>query len=195
MIRDKPECWTWAVFASVLFQRWAVLEERKVVQVMSTPVTPAGVLLEAPDVARFVTEHIRGAEVAIVKLIDCLNGPAFEAAFGAPDNEDAANAEAIVAAAHEFGDCYQQVLEIAEECRIWLTPGEFTDLLADTVQLINGFLQDLAGFVNDVLARLEDLQKLAMVNQRPSKFQPVLPQIVVDGQLLASIQKRLDEMG
>ena len=113
MIRDRPVCWTWAAFASVLFQRWAALEERKVMQVLSAPVTPAGVLLEGPDVTQFVMEHIRGAQDAIAKFASLLADPAFAAAFGAPEGEHAADGPAIVAAAHVFGDGRRTVYQDA----------------------------------------------------------------------------------
>lgn len=195
MLDDKPACWTWAAFASVVFQRWATLEERKVAQVLFAPVTPTGVLRGGPDVARFVAQHIRSVQDVLVEFTDLIAAPAFAEAFGAPDDEEAADADAIVAAAHQFGDCYERVLELAEECRTWLAPDEFVELIADSTQLINGFLQDLAGFVNDVLLRFDDLQKMALLGQLPSRFEPVRPVIHVDHRLLSSIQDRLDELG
>lgn len=195
MIRDRPLCWTWAAFASVLFQRWSALEERKVMQVLSTPVTPAGVLLTGRDVAWFVSERIRAAEAAMIRFAEVLDDPAFEAAFGAPAREDAADAEAIVAFAHRLGDCYQDLLAAAEECRIWLPPDEFADLLDDAVLLLNGLVRDMAGFVNDVLLRLESLQRLAVRGRLPAAFEPLCLDLTANRRLLASIQHRLEQLG
>jgi hypothetical protein len=38
MVNEKPACWTWAAFASVVFQRWGALEVRKIDQVLGSPV-------------------------------------------------------------------------------------------------------------------------------------------------------------
>jgi hypothetical protein len=194
LIRQKPLCWTWAVFASVLFQRWAALEQRKVTQVLAEPVTPDGVLLGGPDVAQFVMAHVHSAQTAMTRVAGLVTDTAFAQAFGAPDGEDAADAEAIVAAAHEVGDCYQQVLESAEECRTWLAPGEYADLHADCVQLVNRCLQELAGFVNDVLGHVEFLQRMAILGELPPRFQPLRPRLRLDTRLLASIAARLREV-
>lgn len=195
MIRDRPVCWTWAAFASVLVHRWAALEERKIAQVLGSPVMPEGVLLSGPDVAWFVSERLSGAHNGVAKFASLLADRTFAGVFGAPDNEDGADGPAIVAAAHVFGDCYQQVLSNAELCRMWLPPNESTDLMADTVRLINGLVQDLAGFVNDVLLRLEDLQRLALQGRLPAAFEPLYLRLTVDERLAASIDERLEQLG
>ncbi|MCV7281954.1 hypothetical protein H7J88_20200 [Mycolicibacterium flavescens] len=195
MIRDKPVCWSWAAFASVVFHRWAALEERKIRQVLGSPVMPEGVLLSDPDVAWFVSERLCDAENALAKFVSLLADPAFAGVFGAPNNEDGADGPAIVAAAHVFGDCYQQMLSNAEECRIWLPPKDSADLMADTIRLLNGLVRDMAGFVNDVLLRLENLQRLALQDRLPAAFEPVYLELTVDERLATSIDERLQQLG
>ncbi|SEH92919.1 hypothetical protein SAMN04489835_5820 [Mycolicibacterium rutilum] len=195
MIRDRPVCWTWAAFASVLVHRWAALEERKIAQVLGSPVMPEGVLLSDPDVAWFVSERLCDAQNGVAKFTSLLADPALAAVFGAPNNEDVADGSAIVAAAHVFGDCYQQVLSNAEECRMWLPPDESADLMADTVRLFNGLVQDMAGFVNDALLRLEHLQRLALRGKLPAAFEPLYLHLTVDERLAMSIHERLQQLG
>ncbi|MCW2561046.1 MAG: hypothetical protein JWP55_5010 [Mycobacterium sp.] len=191
MLYEKPACWTWAAFASVVFQRWAAVEERKLVQVVGSPVRPTGRLQTGPEVAQFVTQHMRAVDDLVVEVGAFIKAPAFSEVFGARDGEDEADPDAIVNAAHQLGDYYERVLNLAEECRRYSTPEQYADLIRDCTRFMNQPLQDFGAFVNDVLERLEQLQNRAMLGQPYVRLGPVPLRTVTDDRLLWSILDRL----
>ena len=191
MLQEKPVCWTWAAFSSVVFQRWAAVEERKVNQVLGTPVQPTGGLQTGPEVAQFVAKQIRAVDDLIAEVEVFLRAPAFTRAFGTRDDESTADAEAIVRAANRLGDYYERLLELAEECRRSSVPEQYAELVRDCIRLVNQPLQEFGGFVNDVLERLEELQKRVMLGHYQIRFEPVPLRTTIDDRLVWSIMDRL----
>jgi hypothetical protein len=191
MLREKPAYWTWAACASVVFQRWAAVEERKIDQVLGSPVQATGRLETGPEVARFVAEHVRAADDLIAEVGIFLSAPAFIAAFGTTDDESTADADGIVRAANELGDYYERLLELAEKCRRYSVSKQYADLVRDCTRFLNQPLQDFGGFVNDVLERLEGLQKRAMSGQPYLRAEPVPLRVTTDDRLIWSISDRL----
>jgi hypothetical protein len=191
MLHEKPACWTWAAFASVLFQRWAAVEERKVNVVLGSPVTPTGQLLDGPSVAHFVGEHMRTVDDVIAEVGAFLGAPEFTEAFGTTDDEDNADAEGIVRAGHRLGDYYERLLETAEDCRRQSVPDEYAALVRDCTRFVSQPLQDFGGFVNDVLERLEVMQNRVMLGDYRLQFEQVPLRFTTDDRLLWSIMDRL----
>ena len=191
MLHEKPACWTWAAFASVVFQRWAAVEERKIIQVLGSPVRPTGRLQVGPEVAQFVTRHMRAVDDVVAEVEAFLRAPGFTEAFGARDDEGTADAEGIVRAANKLGDYYERLLKLAEECRRYAFPEQYAELVRDYTRFVNQPLQDFGGFVNDVLERLEELQKRAMLGQPYIWLGPVPLRTITDDRLVWLILDRL----
>jgi hypothetical protein len=159
MLLEKPPCWTWAAFASVLVQRWAVLEPRKVAQVLGAPAQWTGELATGSEVAGFIAKRMRDIDDVVRELTGYLKTRTFVAAFGASTDERDANAVGIIQAANDLGDYYERLLGLAEECRRRSAPEQYAALVEDCVRFANQHVQDFGGFVDDVLEFLEDQQK------------------------------------
>lgn len=194
MVCEKPACWTWAAFASVVFQRWAAVEERKVHQVLGTPADMFGQLLTARETAQFVAGQVREADDVVAEIGRFLRSPAFTEIFGANDDESTADSEAIIRAGHQLGDYYERLLELAEECRKYSVPEQYADLAADCIQFMNQPLQDFGGFVNDVLERLEVLQKRVLLGRPYFHLGPIALPTACDDRLVWSILDRLQSI-
>jgi len=189
MLDEKPACWTWAAFASVVFQRWAALEVRKVDQMLGSPVQSTGRLQTGPQVAQFVTRQMRAVDDIVAEVTRFLGSTAFAGAFGAP-GENTADPEGIVRAANHLGDCYERLLEIAEDCRSRSVPEQYAELVGDCTRFANRPLQDFGRFVDGVLERLEEQQRRVMLNQGVM-FEPVELRTTTDDRLMWSILDRL----
>ena len=130
MVHEKPACWTWAAFASVVFQRWAGLAVRKVDLVPGSPVHSTGRLHTGPEVAEFVTRQMRAVDDIVAEVSVFLGSPTFAGAFGAA-GENTADAEGTVRAANRLGDYYERLLELAEDCRSHSVPEQYAELVGD----------------------------------------------------------------
>ncbi|MGE2734874.1 hypothetical protein [Mycolicibacterium vaccae] len=198
MLEQRPACWTWAAFASALFQRWAGLEERKTAQVLGADVRATDTLRTrtlrtSAEVAEFVAGQMRGADDIVARVNVFLASPEFAAVFGTPGDESTADAEGILAAADHLGHCYHRLLELAERIRSTEVPPEHAALLADCARFSNQHLQDFGWFVNDVLHRLEEMQNRVMLGQKPFPVELRLC-ATTDDQLIWSILDRLQTM-
>lgn len=194
MLQQRPACWTWAAFASALFQHWAALEERKVNQVLGAGVCPTQTLLTGAEVAEFVAGQMRGTDGIVAEVNAFLASPGFAEVFGRAGDESGADADGILAAADYVGDCYQRLLELAEHTRRHEVPPPYRGLLADCTRFSNQHLQDFCGFVNEVLHRLEEMQNRVMLGQRPIPVDGVRLRATTDDQLIWSILDRLKAM-
>jgi hypothetical protein len=194
MLLEKPPCWTWAAFASVLFQRWAVLEERKIEQVLGSPVQPTGELKTGLEVAKFIAQRMRDIDDIVREAGGYLKAPTFTAAFGASGDEHDADAVGIIQAANDLGDHYEHLLRLAEECRRYSVPDQYTELAHDCVRFANQPLQEFGRFVNDVLELLEDQQKRVMLGQDLIQADYLQIWTTTDDRLIWSILDRIQEI-
>lgn len=94
-------------------------------------------------------------------------------------------------AANQLGDYYVRLLELAEDCRRYSVPEQYAELVRDCTRFVNQPLHDFGGFVNDVLERLEQLQKRVMLGQPYFRFEFVLLRTTTDDRLVWSILDRL----
>lgn len=192
MLREKPPCWPWAVFASVLFQHWAALEARKVSQVLGAPAgPPTGRLETGAEVAAFVAHHVRAVDEILREADALLRSPTFPAVFGVPDDESTADAAGIVGVGRRLSGYYERLLELAEDCRRYAVADDDAPLLADCLRFVNQPLRDFCGFINDVLERLEHEQKRVVSGRRARAFAPLPLPVTTDDALVWSILDRL----
>jgi hypothetical protein len=191
LLKEKPACWSWAAFASVLFQRWAAVEQRKVVQLLGAPVQPTARLRDGSEVAQFVGDRMRAVDDLVAQVATFLKAPAFRAVFGSSGDESAADGQGIVRAADQLADYYVRLLDLAQGCRTRSVPVPYVELVDDCTRFINQHLRDFGGFVNDVLDRLEELQRRVALGERRIRFETVPLRIVTDHHLVWSILDRL----
>jgi len=195
MLHERLPCWPLAAFASVLMQRLAALEQRKVDQLEGFPLAPTGRLPGARPVARFVIGRIRAADDIVRQIEILLRATEFIAAFGDPNDEATADADVIVAAAHQISDHYQRLLDLAEECRRNIVPAQYADLVIDCARLLNQLLQDYGGFVDDILERLETVQERVAGGGVAVMTEPIRFDTRFDDRTAFSILDRLQEIG
>jgi len=191
LLHEKPACWPWAAFTSVVFQRWAALEERRVQQVLGTRPLTGPRLGSGREVAQFVAQHIRDSDDLAKEIGVFMRAPTFMGVFGDPDDEGTADAESIVGVAHQLAGYYERFLELAEECQSCVVPDEYAELIGDCTQFMNLPLRDFGDFLNDVLERFEELQQCVILGQQDIHLDPVLLRTTTDDRLVWSLLDRL----
>ncbi|WP_445168784.1 hypothetical protein ACTXG7_05330 [Mycolicibacterium sp. Dal123E01] len=70
-------------------------------------------------------------------------------------------------------------------------PDQYAELHSDCIRFTNQHLQDLGGFVNDVLEFLEDQQKRVMLGENLIPADYLQMRITTEAQLIWSIQDRI----
>jgi hypothetical protein len=194
LLDERLNCWQWAAFASVVFQRMAAVEEWRLDLVLGSPAPPSRRLHSGRAVAQFVTRHVRAADDLVKDVGSCMAAPSFMGVFGDADDDRTADAEGIVRVAHELMDFYDRFLELAEECRRCSVPDQYASLLRDCTHFMTVPLRDFGHFINDVLERFEEMRLRVAAGQVDVQLDPVLLRTTTDDRLIWSILDRLQEL-
>jgi hypothetical protein len=194
MLNEKPACWRFAAFASVLFQRWAAVEERRVRVVLGYRAGPSQLLGTSSEVALVVLEYLRASDDLVEEVDAFMRAPTFMGVFGNPSDESTADADGIVRTAHRLMDYYDRLLELAEQCRDCSVPTRYADLLRDCARLMNTPLRDFGDFIDGVLVRFEELRASVARGHDDVWLDPVLLRTTTDDHLMWSILDRLNDV-
>jgi len=191
LVKEKPSCWRWAAFASVLVQRRASLQARLHDSAVGFT-TPTGVRLHSgAEVKYFVTERMDELSQLAEQVENFMLSPAFVGMFGDPDDESTADAEGIVHIANRLMDYLEQFLKLSELCRGLSAPGQYADLMRDCARLADVPLEGYRTFIDEFIARVGEMADLLRYAQGTVEVDPVVLQMDVDDHLLARITRLL----
>ena len=160
LLAEKPHAWPWALFTSVLVQRRNAVQTR-LRNVVSGYQPRPGL---PPCSGRAYSQIAHRAMMTIADLCTQIEqfmlSPAFKGAFGEPDDENSADADAIAGVANRLMEYHEALLVQAETCV--QTPVERDALVF--VQDMGAFtLQPLVGFerfIATMCARIGEAQDL-----------------------------------
>jgi hypothetical protein len=191
LLADRPACWPWAAFVSVVYQRMRRIEDRRKA-VMDEPVTCLG---SAREVALFVRSQLRECDELIRECDRFMRAPGFMSVFGAADDDDSADADGIILVALRLMDFYERHLEMVEECRDCEVPEDYDDLVADCTELLVLPVRDLGEFMKGVQVRFDEMRERAFAGEQDIVLKPVLLRTTTDEALTWSVLDRLNDIG
>src|SRR5215212_9728646 len=102
LLKEKPPCWRWAAFASVLLQRRAAVQGRLRDSALGFVETASVRLSSGIEVRYFVTERIEEITELVRQVEHFMLTPAFVAVFGDPADEATADGDGIVHTANRL---------------------------------------------------------------------------------------------
>jgi len=117
LLAEKPPCWRWAAFASVLVQRRDRLRSRLRDDQLGYAAPSGGRASGGAEVGRFVLDRMDEMIALIKHVEDFMLTPAFVGVFGEPGDESSADAEGIVHTANRLMDYHDRFLGMVERCR------------------------------------------------------------------------------
>ena len=191
LVKDKPPCWRWAAFASVLVQRRAPLQARLRDSALGFTTSTAARLRTGAEVRYFVTERMDELSQLVAQVESFMLAPAFVGMFGDPDDESTADADGILHIANRLMDYLEQFLELSELCRGVSAPGQYADLMRDCARLADVPLEGYRTFIDEFVERVGEMAELLRYAKGTVEVDPVVLHMDVDDQLLARITRRL----
>lgn len=184
LLADRPACWQWALFVSVVYQRMIAINAR--------PEQPCTRLDTDRDVALFVRMRLRDCDELIRACDHFMRAPGFMGVFGYEETD--ADADGIVNVAHRLMAYYARHLELVEECRDCIAPEWHNELLRDCTEFLVVPVRDFGSFMKGVLTRFEEMRQRAIAGDHDIVLKPVLLRTTTDEQLTWSILDRLNEI-
>lgn len=191
LLADKPAGWRWAAFASVLVQRRAAVRSR-VRDVRLGYATPSISRAACGDeVACFVA----GGMQELLKLVDqtetLMLTPAFMEVFGQRADESTADAEGILQVANRLMDYHERFLTLAERCRDFDAPSQYSGLMRDARQLMNIPLDGYDTFIDDFAEFIDLMPDMMRHSHGTVEAEPISLHMSFDDQLMKRVTRQL----
>jgi hypothetical protein len=191
LLAEKAQGWRFAAFASVLVQRRAIVQSR-LLDCELGYATPTGMRAQSGiEVGRFVTGRMEDLSHLVEQVEASMLTPAFMAVFGSRCDAGAADADGIVHVANRLMDYHERFLELAERCRDFAAPSQYTDLMRDVRELMGIPLDAYNAFIDDFVDRIAEMPELLRHARGTVEADPVLPHMHVDDRLLQRISKQV----
>lgn len=196
LIRDRPQGWEQALFASILMQRAAPLASRLRDSELGYTEAGASGLMSAGELASTVVHMLDEMMRTIQQLDRFMMAPAFMAAFSGVDDvdEDGADPEAIAHIAHRVMDYHERLLELSERCRGISAPAYYDDILADCARMLDAPLRSYREFIDEFAAVIRALPRVLPHASGPVDLGSLGLYISIDNTLHSRILRRLDEI-
>ena len=194
LLAEKPLCWSWALFASVLVQRYAAVQPR-LRQHRLRCAAPTGTRPESGiALASRLVDRLEHNLRVIDQLETLMRSPGFVGMFG--DRADGSNADAdtIVRAAEAMMDYHDQLLGLAEDVQRIPVGHEHTEFLRDCVQFMDMPLEAYRRFIDDMVERVIELPGLLRWGPVPVRPDPVQWEVDGDDPILAKVFTQLREI-
>lgn len=192
LIKEKPPCWKWAVFASVLVQRRVSLQARLRDSALGFT-SSTGVRL---DTGAQVKYFMWGRMDELIQLVGQVESfmlaPAFMGMFGDPEDDTTADTEGIVHIADRLMDYLEQFLELSELCRSVSAPSQYAELMRDCASLADVPVDSYRTFIDEFVERVGEMPELLRYATGTVEADPVVLEMDVDDHLLSRITRRLE---
>ncbi|KUI25613.1 hypothetical protein AU196_22690 [Mycobacterium sp. IS-1742] len=191
LLRDKPPCWQWAAFASVLVQRRAPLQARLRDSALGFTSATGERLYTGTRVVHYFSGLLDELVVLVDQLESFMRAPAFTDVFG--HDEQTADADGVVHTANRLMDYHDRLLDISERCRSVSVSGEYADVLRDCARVADIPLQAYRTFVDEFVERVGEMpQLLRYANGGIVEADPVVLHMDIDEQLTSRIARRMN---
>ncbi|WP_264017346.1 hypothetical protein [Mycolicibacter longobardus] len=177
LLAERPACWRYAVFASVLVQRRAALEPRlRDQQIGYAP--KRGVRIDSEfELRQLMIDFIDQMLTLVTQVEELMLRPAFTRMFGDPTDETSADADAIVHAANRLMDLHERLLELTESCRGVNAPGEHADVVRDCARFLDVPLEGYRRFIDEFVVRIGELADVLPYARGTVEMDPVMLEI------------------
>ncbi len=191
MLGDKPPCWRYAAFVSVLVQRRDAVRSR-LLDARTGFARPGTETVHGTlQAGLFFTDRFEELWRFIDQIDDFMLSPAFREIFGGAFDEDTADAAGIVQAAHRLMDYHDGLLSLCERCRAVTVPAECRDLQRDFGLLTALPLEGFERFIGDFTERVAEMGDVARFATGNVELDPVELGVRDYGDLLATVSRQL----
>ncbi|MBU3684903.1 MAG: hypothetical protein FGM25_00625 [Mycobacterium sp.] len=194
MLEDRPPCWRYAAFVSVLVQRRDAVRSR-LLDAMTGFATPSGEKVHSGfQAGLFFTERLEDLSQFVNQIDDFMLSAAFRGVFGGMFDEASADAAGIVHAANRLMDYHDGLLSLSERCRGVAVPAECRELHRDFGLLTALPLEGFERFIDDFTDRVAEMGDVARFATGNVQLDPVELGVTDDGDLPEKVSKQLEAL-
>jgi hypothetical protein len=191
LLAEKPPCWRWAAFASVLVQRRGQLQSRLRDDQLGYAAASGERADSGVQVGRFVIDRMDEMLVLVKQVEDFMLTPAFVGVFGSPGDESSADADSVVHTANRLMDYHERFLALVERCRGLTVASDHVPLINDLAQLLDIPITAYRTFIDDFVQRVGEMPQMLHYAHGMVELDPVVLHMDVSDQLLQRISQQI----
>jgi len=193
MIANKPQCWRYAAFVSVLVQRRAAVAARLRDARLGFAQPSGETASTSYVVAHFFTDRMAELSEIVGQVDDFMLTPAFSEVFGDPHDGDSADADGIIHTANRLMDYHDRLLALSERCRSVTVPHRYAELQRDAGLLMVIPLEGYHTFIEDFIGRIAEMHDVARYAPGDVQLDPVVFSITDDDELIARVGRQISQ--
>ncbi|TFV61541.1 hypothetical protein E4P42_01200 [Mycobacterium sp. PS03-16] len=191
LVTEKPPCWRWAAFASVLVQRRRPLMARLRDSALGFMTATGPHLCSGRAVGHFVVDRMDDMMRLAEEVESFLSAPAFAATFDyRGEDESVVDADAVLQVANRLMDYHDRFLGVSEMCRGATTSGPYADVIRDCARLADMPLQSYGAFIDEFVERVGEMPEMMRHARGTVKADPVILDFDIDDRLIDRIVRR-----
>ena len=193
MIAEKPQCWRYAAFVSVLVQRRGAVAARLRDARLGFAEPSGETASTSYVVAHFFTDRMGELSEIVEGVDDFMLTPAFNEVFGDPHDGDSADADGIIHTANQLMDYHDRLLALSERCRSVTVPHRYAELQRDAALLMVIPLEGFNTFIEDFIGRISEMHDVARYARGDVQLDPVVLSITDDDELIARVGRQISQ--
>lgn len=174
LLADRPLCWRYAVFASVLVQRQATLQPRLRDQQLGYAPPSAVRIHTGTELGRYLYDLLEQMLALVEQMEALMLSPGFIRMFGQTGEEDTADADAIMHAANRLMDLHDRLLSLEEKCRAVNAPAAHADVVRDCARVLDAPLEGYRRFIDEFVTRVGEMAAVLPHARGIIEMDPVL---------------------
>ena len=194
MLKQKPQCWRYAAFVSVLVQRRAAVGARLRDARLGFAEPSGETASTGYVVAHFFTDRMGELSEIVEQVDDFMLTPAFSEVFGDPHDGDSADADGIIHTANRLMDYHDRLLALAERCRGVTVAHRYAELQRDAGLLMVIPLEGYTTFIDDFVGRVSEMHDVARYAPGDVQLDPVVLSITDDGELISLVGRQISQV-
>jgi len=194
MLKQKPQCWRYAAFVSVLVQRRAAVGARLRDARLGFAEPSGETASTGYVVAHFFTDRMSELSEIVEQVDDFMLTPAFSEVFGDPHDGDSADADGIIHTANRLMDYHDRLLALAERCRGVTVAHRYAELQRDAGLLMVIPLEGYTTFIDDFVGRISEMHDVARYAPGDVQLDPVVLSITDDGELISLVGRQISQV-
>ena len=194
MLKQKPQCWRYAAFVSVLVQRRAAVGARLRDARLGFAEPSGETASTGYVVAHFFTDRMGELSEIVEQVDDFMLTPAFSEAFGDPHDGDSADADGIIHTANRLMDYHDRLLALSERCRGVTVAHRYAELQRDAGLLMVIPLEGYTTFIDDFVGRVSEMHDVARYAPGDVQLDPVVLSITDDGELISRVGRQISQV-
>ena len=191
MIAEKPQCWRYAAFVSVLVQRRAAVAARLRDARLGFAESSGETASTGYVVAHFFADRMGELSEIVEQVDDFMLSPVFGEVFGDPHDGDSADADGIVHTANRLMDYHDRLLALSERCRGVTVPHRYSEVQRDTGLLMVIPLEGYTTFIDDFIGRVSEMHDVARYAPGDVQLDPVVLSVTDDDELISRVGRQI----